>query len=407
MIKKIFLAAGAVFALIGLSNLALREPFLSSNDFYIMRLLSGRNFFVRSAHQPGSSDTAMELSQESFRMNGAQESFPRDKKAGTFRIFCVGGSTTRGWPFNPRLSYPLLLSAYLKDLLPGRKAEVINAGFCCSDSTSDLPLFKELMSYQPDLVLIYEGRNDVGNMVFHAGYKSRLLEAHVWLLRHVFLYGFLKNKLLSERRFQLDHAKTLRRFMGERNGFDDSALRNLLEKNLRRMIHTGEANHCRVVLLTQALSLNEIRNKTVMVNVNEWIRRLAADCEVGLVDIDGAFRGAGTPYDELVIPRPVHPDLAGYFLMAKTVCERLSEENIIAPEKEWQWGNLKTDGQYLEELDVKDDFLSSVYTGRLGDLLKNNLNNPELAEVYYKKGARILCEVYPGRGERVRNEGQG
>ena len=56
------------------------------------------------------------------------QTFPREKARGHYRIFCVGGSTTYGRPYDDKTSF----SGWLRELLPmvdsGRDWEVINAG---------------------------------------------------------------------------------------------------------------------------------------------------------------------------------------------------------------------------------------------------------------------------------------
>ncbi len=56
------------------------------------------------------------------------QSFLRNKPAGTYRIFCLGGSTTYGRPYNDATSFP----GWLRQLLPivdtESNWEVINAG---------------------------------------------------------------------------------------------------------------------------------------------------------------------------------------------------------------------------------------------------------------------------------------
>src|SRR5262245_13523321 len=53
--------------------------------------------------------------------------FADPKPAGTYRIFCLGGSTTYGHPYDDRTSFP----GWLRELLPcvdaSQKWEVINA----------------------------------------------------------------------------------------------------------------------------------------------------------------------------------------------------------------------------------------------------------------------------------------
>ncbi len=389
-IRSLIIGAVILFALVAISNTFLKSPELSLNDLHIMWIVSGKNFFISPNDHVKLSHAKMIKNEELQKLDVGCDFFIKDKKANAFRIFCIGGSTTRGWPFNPKLSYPLLLSLYLKDLLPERTIEVINAGICGSDSSSDIALFKEIITYRPDIILVYEGRNEELDLPLHLGYKSWMVKMHVWLLRHVYFYSFLNNKLLSANNSQFNHGQNVRRFVEQKFKGNDYLLRNLLERNLKQMLILVRNKGCQVVLLTQVLSRDEMDSDSTVSKINDWIKQLALSHQAVFIDIDSVFRNSRTPYERLVIPLSVHPDLEGYFLMAKTICRAFSEKNIIAPKEKWQWDNLKIDSQYLKEINVTDDFLSSVYIERLGDFFKNTLNNAELAEFYYRRGTHYL-----------------
>ncbi len=100
-------------------------------------------------------------------------SFQSPKPANTFRIFCFGGSTTYGRPFDGRTSF----SRWLQDLLnasePEAVFEVINAGGISYASYRIVPLIKEALQYQPDLVIIYTGHNEFLERRTYAGLFSQ------------------------------------------------------------------------------------------------------------------------------------------------------------------------------------------------------------------------------------------
>ncbi|MDX2494763.1 MAG: hypothetical protein QNK27_07355 [Desulfuromusa sp.] len=89
-----------------------------------------------------------------------QQSFPRIKPAGTYRIFSLGGSTTYGRPYNDTTSF----SGWLREFLPmadGSKSwEVINTGGISYASYRVAHLMEELVNYQPDLFILYTGHNE-------------------------------------------------------------------------------------------------------------------------------------------------------------------------------------------------------------------------------------------------------
>ena len=86
--------------------------------------------------------------------------FEYTKSPNTFRIFCLGGSTTAGWPFQFNATFPDFLQDRLSLLFPHKNFEVINVGISAINSFSVLDFAEELVKYDPDLFLIYMGHNE-------------------------------------------------------------------------------------------------------------------------------------------------------------------------------------------------------------------------------------------------------
>jgi tetratricopeptide (TPR) repeat protein len=86
--------------------------------------------------------------------------FPLKKAPGTRRVFCLGGSTTYGHPYDDKVSF----SAWLRELLPAATEntqwEVINAGGISYASYRVAALMEELAQYEPDLFIVYTGHNE-------------------------------------------------------------------------------------------------------------------------------------------------------------------------------------------------------------------------------------------------------
>jgi tetratricopeptide (TPR) repeat protein len=76
------------------------------------------------------------------------------------RIFCTGGSTTYGRPYDDATSF----CGWLRELLPvadpSRDWELINAGGISYASYRVAALMEELAAYQPDLFIVYCGHNE-------------------------------------------------------------------------------------------------------------------------------------------------------------------------------------------------------------------------------------------------------
>jgi len=90
----------------------------------------------------------------------AAESFAAGKPAGTFRIFCLGGSTVQGRPFSKDSSFTAFLELGLQASDPGRDWEVINCGGISYASYRLVPILAECLQYEPDLIILCTGHNE-------------------------------------------------------------------------------------------------------------------------------------------------------------------------------------------------------------------------------------------------------
>ena len=88
------------------------------------------------------------------------QEFPAQKDNNSYRIFCMGGSTTYGRPYFDKVSFCGWLRAYLNAADPTRNWEVINAGGISFASYRVARLMDELKEYQPDLFIVYSGQNE-------------------------------------------------------------------------------------------------------------------------------------------------------------------------------------------------------------------------------------------------------
>jgi len=88
------------------------------------------------------------------------QSFPAKKHENVTRIFCIGGSTTYGRPYDDRTSFCGWLRRFLPAVDPTRNWEVINAGGISYASYRAARLMEELADYEPDLFIVYSGHNE-------------------------------------------------------------------------------------------------------------------------------------------------------------------------------------------------------------------------------------------------------
>jgi tetratricopeptide (TPR) repeat protein len=143
-----FVVLEAVLALVGV------RPVLYERDPYVGFSSTSRLFVA----QPGSDGAELVTAANKVTLFNEQR-FPKDK-GGAYRIFCVGGSTTYGRPYDDRTSF----CGWLRELLPvadpGRTWEVINAGGVSYASYRVAIVMEELAGYDPDLFVVYSGHNE-------------------------------------------------------------------------------------------------------------------------------------------------------------------------------------------------------------------------------------------------------
>jgi len=129
-----------------------------------------------------------------FTPTTSPDYFPVTKPARTYRIFCLGGSTTVGYPYWYNGSFSSFLRDRLTTAFPGKNIEVINLGMTATNSFTVLDMAEELTSYEPDLILVYDGHNEfygalgaasrqsVGSSRFMARLYLRLVHVRIFQL---------------------------------------------------------------------------------------------------------------------------------------------------------------------------------------------------------------------------------
>ena len=117
--------------------------------------MGGRAFYVMN-HEV----KARYFSMVEFSPNTSPDLFPVVKAPGTFRVFCLGGSTTVGFPYGYVGAFSTGLRDRLRRLFPDRTIEVVNLGITATNSTTTLDIAADLLDVGPDLVIVYDGHNE-------------------------------------------------------------------------------------------------------------------------------------------------------------------------------------------------------------------------------------------------------
>lgn len=86
--------------------------------------------------------------------------FPEQKATGTFRIVVQGGSTAAGFPYGYGASLAGMLQQRLQATFPDVNFEIITTAMPAVNSYTLLDFADEIITRQPDAVLIYAGHNE-------------------------------------------------------------------------------------------------------------------------------------------------------------------------------------------------------------------------------------------------------
>jgi len=192
------------------------------------------------------------------------QSFPAKKGKNVTRIFCIGGSTTYGRPYNDHTSFCGWLRRFLPSVDPTRKWEVINAGGISYASYRASRLMEELENYEPDLFIIYSGHNEF----LESRTYDKLLEVPEFvrniasLASHTRIYTVLYD-IINKRDEVLptEVSALLDQSVGPEDYHrDDEKRKAILEDyktSLIRMTHIGEQSGAKLILVTPASNLGD------------------------------------------------------------------------------------------------------------------------------------------------------
>ncbi len=107
----------------------------------------------------------------------APQEFPAAKPRHGFRIFCFGGSTVYGHPYLGPTSFPQWLEMELAGSDASRSWQAVNCGGVSYASYRIAPMVKEVLQYQPDLIILATGHNE---FLEDRTYKSLKARSAAW-----------------------------------------------------------------------------------------------------------------------------------------------------------------------------------------------------------------------------------
>ena len=203
------------------------------------------------------------------------QEFPQTKADNSYRIFCMGGSTTYGRPYFDEVSFCGWLRAYLQAAEPTRNWEVINAGGVSFASYRVTRLMNELKQYQPDLFIVYSGQNEFLEQRSYSG----LIDQPDWLvnlnasLSGTRVYTALAQLIEAVQPDSLQQAKARSQLSGEVDEIlnhtigpqsyqrDDALKQHILTHyrlNLLRMVRIAQSVDAGILFVQPAINLKDM-----------------------------------------------------------------------------------------------------------------------------------------------------
>ena len=193
--------------------------------------------------------------------------FKAKKEVNDFRIICMGGSTTRG--NYSHKSFPSLLEEMFSRSVIHKKIEVINLGIPTVNSFQVSDFVREIVNYEPDLLIIYMGHNEIYGPLGVASTSqissSYRLTALVMYMQKLKTFQLLQNLYLEYLEIDSDKERkgTLFQVMAESRVVPDSTLRKkslrYYEQNLDKIIEQTEKRRIPLIVTTIASNLRDFR----------------------------------------------------------------------------------------------------------------------------------------------------
>ena len=318
------------------------------------------------------------------------QKFTTQKGKNTLRIFCMGGSTTAGFPYEMTVPFPQQLKFLLNAAdHPDQEFEVINLGLSAINSFTVVDWIPEVLKHEPDLILLYMGHNE-----FYGAYgtgstisfgnnaritrailklqKLRLVQLinatlrklnkppastiNPTLMEKVIADKFIPGNSVLRMKTQENFASNLDVILGACQSAGVPVILSDLVSNIRDQIPldvtsnpSNTASHAHELYLkglnefgqgdtaTAYISLSRAMNADEVpfrANnfINEILHRKAIQFKLPIVNMENAFRHAsktGLPGHDLFCDH-LHPNPLGYHLMARQFLATINGANFLS-----------------------------------------------------------------------------
>ncbi len=180
--------------------------------------------------------------------------FSEHKVPGAYRIFVLGDSATFGLA-GEGCPYPAKLEKLLNHSATGRRFQVINAGVEGYNSRDALWLLeREVLRYEPDMITIYIGWNDLMQHDPGRPDASESVARISYALYDIYLVKFWRKVIFSALRPMVLHVQT--DLPEEKARMYQHYVPYVFKHNLQRMVTLANHHNIKVVLITLPSPLN-------------------------------------------------------------------------------------------------------------------------------------------------------
>ncbi|CAI4032541.1 SGNH/GDSL hydrolase family protein [Nitrospira tepida] len=191
------------------------------------------------------------------------EDFSPQKDPNSFRIICLGGSSTFGFFDRDEFTYPSILQRLLNERLHESpiRVEVINAGIPHFTSDNLVSILRnELWQYSPDLITVYSAYNDAVRII-DMTVTQRTLR---WLHEHLAIYVALKrlSSMLGGPELHSKYAKYANLSNEDYIKTQVALHRERFDKNLRDIVALARDKGIHVLFIKQPIRMPEIRGNS-------------------------------------------------------------------------------------------------------------------------------------------------
>lgn len=263
------------------------------------------------------------------------DKFEKRKAAGELRIIALGDSCTFGDGVANWETYANVLEDLLRRAAPARPAQVINAGVPGYTSYQIRAyLTRELLDYQPDLVLVYVGLND------HIPAVDRLTDAERGrvdaftftaqrFLDHFRIYQFLKSRVkknLGAARREPPPAPLDKAALEEQEGHVFRVPGKQYMDNLIAIKKLGDAQGFQTIVMTLPHQFTDESE------INPLVRKAASEGGIPLLDLFKTMRRHQAQGESLYGADGGHPNALGHRRIAEALYGKLVELGMAPPE---------------------------------------------------------------------------